>query len=164
MTPRRISVIGPGAGGTTPRHLEIAEEVGRLLAAEGAHVICGGLGGIMEAACRGAFEAGGTTIGILPGHNDDGNDYLSVMLPTGLGELRGGLVVQAGHAAICIGGSWGTLSEVALTLRSGRTCVGIETWDVVGDDMVIGGGIVAASHAREAVELALRAADIWRSP
>jgi uncharacterized protein (TIGR00725 family) len=96
-------------------------------------LVCGGLGGVMEAACKGAKESGGTTVGILPGlDRADANPYVEVAVATGLGEARNALVVRAADALIAIGGGYGTLSEVALALRAGKRVVGLGTWDVEG--------------------------------
>lgn len=103
-----------------------AEDVGRRLAAAGAIVLCGGLEGIMEAVARGAQRAGGLTIGILPGADPrEANAYIEVPLATGMGEMRNALIVRAAGAVIAIGGSFGTLSEVALALRIGTPIVGL---------------------------------------
>jgi uncharacterized protein (TIGR00725 family) len=96
-------------------------------------LFCGGLGGVMEAACRGARKAGGTTVGILAGTDrSDANRYVDVALPTGLGQARNALVVRAGDALVAVGGGYGTLSEIALALRRGKRVVGLGTWDVDG--------------------------------
>jgi len=144
-----------GSGEAPAADLDAAERVGRALAERGAVVVCGGRGGVMEAACRGAKEGGGTTVGILPGHDRaDANPYLDVAVPTGLGEARNALVVRAADALIAVGGAWGTLSEIALAKRAGKRVVGIGTWE-----LALGGrpvdGIVAATDPEEAVELAL---------
>ena len=95
--------------------------------------MCGGLGGVMEAACRGAKDAGGTTVGILPGTDRAAaNPFVDVAVATGLGEARNALVVRAADAVIAIGGGYGTLSEIALALKAGKRVVGLETWDVEG--------------------------------
>jgi uncharacterized protein (TIGR00725 family) len=121
--------VGPGDGGD----LLAAENVGRLLAERGAVLVCGGLGGVMEAACRGAKEAGGTTIGILPGSDRSAaNPYVDIAIPTGLGEARNALVVRSADALIAVGGAYGTLSEIALALKAGKRVAGIESWDVEG--------------------------------
>ncbi len=152
-----VAVVGPGVA--EPPELDAAREVGSRLAQAGAVLVCGGLGGVMSAACEGALAAGGTTVGLLPGHDrSEGNPHLSVALPTGLGELRNGLVVRAADALIAIGGSVGTLSEVALAARTGVPVVLLESWrvtDAAGDERALG---VWARSGREAVELALRAA------
>jgi uncharacterized protein (TIGR00725 family) len=103
----------------------------------------------MEAACRGAKEAGGTTLGILPGSDRSAaNAYVDVAVPTGLGEARNALVVRAADAVVAIAGGYGTLSEIALALKAGKRVVGIGTWDIEG--------VVAAEDARAAVETVLR--------
>ena len=110
----------------------MAEAVGRLLAARGAVVVCGGLGGVMEGVCRGAAAAGGLTVGLLPG-DDPGaaNPAVGLALATGLGELRNGLIARACRGMIAIGGGYGTLSEVAFMLRLGRPVCAISSWGVV---------------------------------
>ena len=114
-----------------------AEAVGRGLAAAGVTLVCGGLGGVMEAACRGAAANGGLTIGILPGADRAAaNEWVKVALPTGLGELRNGLVVRAADAVIAIGGAYGTLSEIALALRTGVPVIGVNTWEIDGIEHV----------------------------
>ncbi len=128
MTPY-VAVCGAGeASATLARD---AEAVGRGLAEGGAILVCGGLGGVMEAACRGARSAGGTTIGLLPGSDRRaGNEWLTVSLPTGMGELRNGLIVRACDALVALGGGPGTLSEIALALKIGRPVVGLGTWSL----------------------------------
>src|ERR1700722_11220878 len=109
-----LAVIGPGLD-VEGEDLRRGYEVGRLAAREGWIVITGGLGGVMEAASRGAAEAGGTVVGLLPGLDTrDAGQGVTIPLPTGLGELRNGLVVRSADGVICVGGSWGTLSEGAL--------------------------------------------------
>jgi uncharacterized protein (TIGR00725 family) len=133
-----VAVVGGGeADGDA---LDMAEEVGRHLAQRGAVVLCGGLGGVMEAACRGAKSEGGTTVGILP--TDDrsqANHYVDVAIATGMGEARNALVVRAADVLIAVDGEFGTLSEIALALRTGTPVVGIDTWD-----LSIGGHVVDA--------------------
>ncbi len=141
-----VAVVGPGDA--TDAEIEAAQEVGGELAAAGAAVITGGLGGVMAAACRGAADAGGLTIGILPGGDRRAaNEWVSVAIPTGLGELRNGLVVRAADAVIAVGGAYGTLSEVALALKTGVPVVGLRTWRI--------DGIEAAQSPRRAVARAL---------
>jgi uncharacterized protein (TIGR00725 family) len=130
-----VAVVGPGEA--SPEELHAAEEVGAGLAAAGAVVVTGGLGGVMEAACRGARSRRGRTVGILPGEERDAaNGWVEIAIATGLGELRNGLVVRAADAVVAIGDGYGTLSEVALALRLGRPVVGLGTWDVHGVDHV----------------------------
>ena len=122
-----IAVIGPSAASAD--ELGWAERVGALLAKRGAIVVCGGYGGVMEAVCKGAAQNGGQTIGLLSGTERAlGNPYLSIALPTGLGELRNGLIVRAADAVIAVGGSWGTLSEIALAVRTGKPVVALGDW------------------------------------
>ena len=152
-----VSVIGPGRAPSDV--VDAAETVGRELARRGAVVVCGGLGGAMEAACRGARSEGGTTIGILPGADRrDANPWVSIAIPTGLGELRNGLVVRAGDAVVAVAGEFGTLSEIGFALKIGRPVVGLTTWELaragqpVTDAIVVADDPVAA--AARAVELA----------
>lgn len=119
-----IAVVG---GGTcTPQEAAWAAAVGRLLAEQGAVLLCGGLGGVMAAAARGAKQAGGLTLGILPGDDpSEANPDIDVALATGIGEMRNALIVRAAGAVIAIGGGWGTLSEVALARRIETPVVGL---------------------------------------
>ena len=152
-----VAVIG-GASCTDDQAVQ-AERVGKLLAQEGAVVICGGRGGIMEAACKGAHEAGGLTIGILPGHDLSGaNPYLGVAVPTGLGDARNTVVAQAASVVIAIGGGYGTLSEIALARKAGVPVVGMGTWDAT-DATGQPVGIITADQPEHAVRLALAHAE-----
>ena len=148
-SPPYVAVIGPGDA--SPEQERDAEAVGRELAATGAVVICGGLGGVMAAACRGAREAGGLTVGLLPGSDRaDANPWVTVAIATGMGELRNALIVRAVDALVAVGGGFGTLSEIAFALRIGRPVVGVGTWD-------IGSGVISiddpAAASRKALEL-----------
>jgi uncharacterized protein (TIGR00725 family) len=126
-----VAVVGPGEASS--HELAAAEEIGGALAAAGAVVVTGGLGGVMEAACRGARAHGGHTLGILPGeHRSAANAWVEVAVATGMGELRNGLVVRAADALVAVGGGHGTLSEVAFALKLGRPVVGLGTWEVHG--------------------------------
>ena len=149
-----VAVVGAGTAGA---HTDAAAEtVGRLLAEAGAVVVCGGLGGVMAAACRGAAMAGGLTIGILPGDDRSlANQWVSVVIPTGLGELRNGLIVRAAESLIALGGEYGTLSEIALALKLGRPVVGLHTWELHRPEGHLDQGIVMASDPRDAVDRAL---------
>ena len=132
-----VAVVGPGEA--SGEQLDVAAEVGRLLASRGAVVVTGGLGGVMEAASRGAAAAGGLTIGLLPGlDRAAANPSVRVAIPTGLGELRNGLVVRAADAVIAVGGEYGTLSEIALALKAGKRVVGIGSWAIRGVEDVDG--------------------------
>jgi uncharacterized protein (TIGR00725 family) len=128
-----VGVVGPG--GASPRECALAEEVGAGLAALGAVVVTGGLGGVMEAACRGARSKRGRTVGLLPGNDRDAaNGWVEIAIATGLGELRNGLLVRACDSLVAVGGGTGTLSEVAFALKLGRPVVGLGTWAVHGVD------------------------------
>ena len=121
---RRVRISVVGAGDASPLEIELAEAVGSALGSAGAVVITGGLGGVMEAASRGCVEAGGLSVGILPGSDPaEANPWVSLPLPTGLGETRNALVVRAGEAVVAVGGGWGTLSEIALAKKMGREVV-----------------------------------------
>jgi uncharacterized protein (TIGR00725 family) len=127
--PLYISVSG--SGDAPPETNALAEEVGTLLAQAEAVVVCGGLGGVMEAVCRGAKSAGGSTVGILPGtERADANPYVDIALPTGLGESRNALIARAADALIAIGGEFGTLSEIGFALKIGTPVVGLGTWEL----------------------------------
>jgi uncharacterized protein (TIGR00725 family) len=124
-----IAVIG--AGTCTAAEAALAEAVGRGLAQRGAILVCGGRGGVMEAACRGAQTAGGLTVGLLPGKNaTEANPNVGVPLATGLGQMRNTLVVRAAQAVIAVGGEFGTLSEIGFALKLGIPVIGLGTWEL----------------------------------
>jgi uncharacterized protein (TIGR00725 family) len=130
-----VAVVGPGQA--SDAEVARAEAVGRALAEAGAVVVCGGLGGVMAAACRGAKAKGGTTVGILPGvDRTEANPWVDVAVLTGMGEARNALVVRTADAVVAVGGAYGTLSEIALALKMGRPVVGLGTWDVDGVEVV----------------------------
>jgi uncharacterized protein (TIGR00725 family) len=148
-----IAVVGPGRA--SPEELAAAEEVGAGIAAAGAVLVCGGLGGVIEAACRGARSRGGMTVGLLPGlDRGEANGWVQVAVPTGLGEARNALVVRAADAIVAVGGAWGTLSEIALGLRTGRPVVGLRTWELALRGEAVE-GISAMDSPSEAVAEAL---------
>jgi uncharacterized protein (TIGR00725 family) len=128
-----VAVVGPGddAG---PNDCAAARDVGRLLASRGIVVVTGGLGGVMAAAAEGATAGGGLCVGILPGPDRADGNASTVLIPTGLGELRNGLVVRSADGVIAVGGSWGTLSELALARRTGVPVVCLGSWSVVDSD------------------------------
>ena len=147
-----------GSGEAAPDELAVAEEAGAAVAAAGCGLVCGGLGGVMEAACRGARSRGGLTLGLLPGRDREAaNGWVVVAVPTGLGEARNALVVRSADAVVAIGGGWGTLSEIALALKAGLPVVGMGTWEPVlyGE---VASGVVATDDPRFAVAEALRLA------
>ncbi|UCE18054.1 MAG: TIGR00725 family protein [Gemmatimonadota bacterium] len=149
-TPRvyRIGVIGAGVCDETIGRM--AEEVGHHIGRRGGLLLCGGLGGVMEAAARGAKKAGGTTIGILPGENArDANPHIDIPIVTGMGEARNVIIVRTADAVIAISGGPGTLSEIAFCLKLGVPLVGLKTWD-------IGSSMHHVATASEAVDLVYR--------
>lgn len=148
-----VAVVG--AGRCSADVAALAEAVGRELAQRGAVLVCGGLGGVMEAACRGAKGAGGLTVGILPGTSRwDANPYVDVPIMTGMGEARNVLVVQSAEAVIAIHGEYGTLSEIAHALKLGIPVVGLSTWHLAKDGQERQ-AIVRAETPQEAVARAL---------
>jgi len=161
---RVLHVAVVGSGSAEREHQVLAEEVGRLLATRGALVVCGGLGGVMEAACRGAKGAGGTTVGILPGlDRHEANAWVDVAIPTGLGEARNAVVVRAADVLVAIGGEFGTLSEIAFALKTGKPVVGIDTWELSRRG-VAATEVVRAGTPAQAVEGALQLARRAESP
>ncbi len=135
MHRRYVAVCG--ASEATRTQLEAAREVGRLLAESGAIVINGGLGGVSGAASEGAASAGGTVVGILPDTDREAaNPHLTISLPTGMGQARNVLIVTAAESVIAIGEGWGTLSEIAIARRLGRSVTALDSWSVKGLDAV----------------------------
>ncbi|MEJ5228186.1 TIGR00725 family protein [Thermodesulfovibrio sp.] len=144
---KTVGVIG--AGKADEELIRLAEEVGRLLAKNGIIVITGGLRGVMEAACRGAYFEGGITVGILPTlSKEDANPYVKIPIPTGMGEMRNALIVRASDSLVAIGGEYGTLSEIAFALKTGKRVVGLKTWDIKG--------IIQVNSPEEAVRILLK--------
>ena len=147
---RYVAVVGSGT--CSAEEAVAAEQVGVLLARADAVVVCGGLSGVMEAACRGARREGGLTVGILPGSDRDAaNPHVVVAIASGLGELRNGLVVRASDAVIAVGGEFGTLSEIGFALKLGKRVVGLGTWELSRRT----DAILRAATAEDAVRLAL---------
>jgi uncharacterized protein (TIGR00725 family) len=148
------------AGASRPERglVEQAERLGRRLAEGGAVVVCGGGPGVMEAVCRGAQAAGGATVGLLPGlDRAEGNPYLTVALPTGLGQGRNLLLVRSSDALVAVGGGFGTLSEIALALRTGTPVVGLATWSLHLDSRAVD-AFPVADDPGAAADLVLEAA------
>ena len=151
--PLRVAVVGEQQASPTAR--ELAYQVGRELARRGAVVLTGGLGGVMEAASRGCHEAGGLCVGILPGEDPgEANDWVHLPIVTGMGHARNVVLVRSADGVIAVGGSYGTLSEIALALKLGRPVVGLFTWELVRPGAAPGEDpILRARDAAEAVEL-----------
>jgi uncharacterized protein (TIGR00725 family) len=155
MPPPYIAVSGPGAASEESEALAVA--TGRLIAEAGAVLVCGGLGGAMEAACRGAKAAGGITIGILPGlRRAEANRFVDISIPTGMGEMRNALIVRAADVVIAIAGEFGTLSEIALALKTGTPVVGLRTWELNRSEIV--GAETPEDAVAQALALATRTA------
>lgn len=149
---RLIAVIGDSSA--SKREIKTAEDVGRELAKRDAILVCGGLGGVMEAACRGATSEGGITIGILPGEKrNDANQYVQIPIVTGIGYARNVAVVKSAQAVIAIGGSYGTLSEIGHALQSGIPVIGIDTWSLSKGGK-INNSITSVENAADAIEKA----------
>lgn len=156
VVPPTIAVIGPGDA--SDEESTVAREVGRRLADAGAVVVCGGLGGVMQAVAEGVTGTGGICIGVLPGEDRRaGNPALTIALPTGLGEGRNLLVVRAADAVIAIGGEYGTLSEIALARKLGKVVVGLGTWSLQRRGEHPSTHVIEASDAEDAVRRALEA-------
>lgn len=154
-----MAVIGAGGAEEGSEAWVLAEEVGRGLAEAGVALVCGGGGGVMEAASRAASEAGGTVIGIVPGDSvEDANPYCSQVVATGIGHARNLAVVSSGEAVIAIGGEWGTLSEIGFARVIGHEVVALRSWELNGRERMAGGpGVVPAETAEAAVAAALGA-------
>ncbi len=151
-----IAVIGGSQ--CSPKEARLAEEVGRELARQGAILVCGGLSGVMEAACKGASSEGGITIGILPGESRRAaNQYVQIPIVTGIGWARNLAVVKSAQAVIAVDGNYGTLSEIAHALQSGIPVIGLNTWSLVRNDQQ-DNSIIPAQSPKEAVDKALNSA------
>jgi hypothetical protein len=155
MTNNKKFIAVIGGSQASRKEIRLAEEVGSELAKKGATLVCGGLGGVMEAACRGANSEGGTTIGILPGENRQAaNSYVQIPIVTGMGYARNVAVVKSAQAVIAIGGSYGTLSEIGHALQSGIPVIGLNTWSLSKNGK-LDSSIIPAENPAEAVEKAL---------
>lgn len=143
----QIGVIG--ASRCSTEIAELAEEVGREVGKRGAVLICGGLGGVMEFASKGAKEAGGLTVGILPGKSkDEANSYIDIPIVTGMGHARNVVIAHSSDSIIAISGEHGTLSEIAIGLKLNKTVIGLKSWEIEG--------VIQVKTAAEAVEKAIR--------
>lgn len=154
-----MAVIGASGTEEGSETWVLAEEVGRGLAEAGVALVCGGGGGVMEAASRAAAKVGGTVIGIVPGESvEDANPYCSQVVATGIGHARNLAVVSSGEAVIAIGGEWGTLSEIGFARVIGHEVVALRSWELDGRERMAGGpGVIATETAAEAVAAALAA-------
>jgi len=151
-----VAVIGGSE--CSKEEAKLAETVGRELAKQGAILVCGGLGGVMEAACKGASAEGGTTIGILPGDSRQAaNPHVQIPIVTGIGYARNAVVVKSAQAVIAIGGSYGTLSEISHALQSDIPVIGLNTWSLSKNDQP-DNSIIPAQNPTEAVDKALNLA------
>ena len=150
----RTAIAVIGAGECDAGVAATAYEIGRLIAERGGVLVTGGLSGVMEAASRGAHDAGGLVIGILPGPDSAAaNDAVDVAIPTGMGQLRNGLVVGSARAVIAVAGEWGTLSEIGFALKLGIPVVGWNTWELARNG-VPSNAILRVSTPSEAVDRA----------
>jgi len=143
---RKIQIGVIGGREASPELLEFAEEVGEAIARRGAVLICGGMGGVMEAACRGAKKASGTTVGILPTiSSEDANPYIDIAIPTDMGVARNAIIINSCDGIIAVGGRYGTLSEIAFALQKGIPLVSLKSWNFEKS-------IVQANSPSEAVD------------
>jgi len=157
MTEQKRFIAVIGGSDCTPEEARLAEEVGRGLARNGAVLICGGLGGVMRAACKGASAEGGLTVGILPGNSrQTANPYVNIPIVTNLSEARNIIVVKSAEAIIAIGGGYGTLSELGHALRNGTPVIGLNTWSLSRNERP-DNSIVPARNPADAVKKALSA-------
>jgi uncharacterized protein (TIGR00725 family) len=156
---KQVAVIGAGDCEQSSEIARLAEEVGRRLAEAGVTVVCGGLGGVMEAAARGAAQAGGEAIGIVPSVSvQDANPHCTHVVASAIGYARNLAVVASGDAVIAVGGEWGTLSEIGHARTFGKTVVALRSWGLTGRERMEGApGVVPAEDAEEAVRAALDA-------
>lgn len=149
-TDRKPVIAVIGAGKCSRKLRDMAAEIGRYVAENGGVVLCGGLGGVMEGAARGAKEAGGTTIGIIPSENKaDANQFIDYVIPTGFGQARNVLVVRAADAIVALPGKFGTLSEMAFALVSGKPIVSVQAWKLGEEILQVEDPIEAAKIAMD---------------
>jgi uncharacterized protein (TIGR00725 family) len=147
-----IAVIGGSE--VAPPAARLAEEVGREIAQRGAVLVCGGMSGVMEAACKGASDAGGLTIGILPGDRREANPYVRIPIVSGVGYARNVAVVKSAQAVIAIDGSYGTLTEIGYALQSGIPIIGLGTWEIAIDGKAEK-NVIRAKNPKDAVDRAI---------
>ena len=158
MSQRKLIIAVIGAREPSPEEAGLAEEVGKEIARQGAALVCGGLGGVMEAACRGAESEGGITIGVLPGDDPDAaNPHVEIPIATGIGYARNVVVVRSARAVIAVGGSYGTLSEIAYALAGNTPVIGLNPWSISRDGKQ-DDSIIYVQSPSEAVKKALELA------
>ena len=156
MTTREVIVAVIGTRQPSPEESKLAEEVGRELAKNGVALICGGLGGVMEDACRGAVAEGGLTIGVIPGEDrKSANPYVQIPIVTGIGYARNVIIVKSAQAVIAVGGGYGTLTEIGYALDSKIPVIGLKTWKISRNNQ-IDKSIIRAANAMQAVSKALK--------
>lgn len=155
----QVAIVGAGDCAEGSEAWQLAEEVGRRLAEAGVTVVCGGRTGVMEAACRGAAQAGGEAIGIVAGISaEEANPHCTHVVASGIGQARNLAVVASGEATIAIGGEWGTLSEIGLARKIGRPVIALHSWVLTGRELMDGApGVIQVGTAEEAVAAALDA-------
>ncbi|WP_432763312.1 TIGR00725 family protein [Dehalococcoides mccartyi] len=155
MDNKRIFIAVIGASKATPEETRLAEEVGKELALRQVTLVCGGMGGVMEAACLGAALNGGLTIGILPGNSrEEANPYVQIPIISSIGFARNVMVVKSAQAVIAVGGAYGTLSEIAYALQSGLPVITLNSWSMSQNGKA-DGAVIKAGNALEAVTMAL---------
>ena len=156
---KQVAVIGNGSCEEASEAWRLAEEVGRRLAEAGVTVVCGGLGGVMEAVARGAAQAGGEVVGIVPGVSvQDANPHCTHVVASAIGYARNLAVVASGDAVIAVGGEWGTLSEIGHARTFGKTVVALRSWGLTGRERMEGApGVIPVEDAEGAVRAALDA-------
>nr|WP_322987593.1 TIGR00725 family protein [Dehalococcoides mccartyi] len=155
MDNKRIFIAVIGASKATPEETRLAEEVGKELALRQVTLVCGGMGGVMEAACRGASLNGGLTIGILPGNSrEEANPYVQIPIISSIGFARNVMVVKSAQAVIAVGGAYGTLSEIAYALQSGLPVITLNSWSMSQNGKA-DGAVIKAGNALDAVTMAL---------
>lgn len=155
MDNKRIFIAVIGASKATPEETSLAEEVGKELALRQVTLVCGGMGGVMEAACRGASLNGGLTIGILPGNSrEEANPYVQIPIISSIGFARNVMVVKSAQAVIAVGGAYGTLSEIAYALQSGLPVITLNSWSMSQNGKA-DGAVIKAGNALDAVTMAL---------
>ncbi len=140
----QVAVVGGGE--CSPDEAETARSLGRLIALHGHILLCGGLGGVMQEACRGAMDAGGLTVGILPAEKEQANSFVCVAIATGMAHARNAIIVKSADAVIALPGEMGTLSEIALALKMKRIVISLGSWNIPG--------VIAAKSPEQALEIA----------